>query len=266
MPKDKARSYRWTTSISKSLDEGVQVRGYDVLNDLVGTIDFGQMVYLLFKGELPLGNQGKMINAIFVCVADHGISPSATVTRFVQSAGVPIQCAVAAGIMTLGDIHGGAGEAFCRTVKELVEKANGENREFSAVATEYVRAHKIIDGFGHPQHPEGDPRKTVLFRLADEYGISGDHVRMTDELEHALQIRVGRRIPANVDAAIGAIAADLGFDWRLVRSLIAIPRTAGLFAHSFEEMTRERGWRELDPQLLDYDGLDLRSAKSSKAD
>src|SRR5690606_21431246 len=82
----------WRTAIGDPTPhEGTIVRGYDVLTDLVGQIHFGAMVYLLYKGELPTGNEAKMINAMFLSVADHGISPSSTVTRFVQSAGVPIQ-------------------------------------------------------------------------------------------------------------------------------------------------------------------------------
>ena len=71
----------WRTAIAEATSDGVQVRGYDVVKDLIGKIDFGAMVYLLLKGELPKGNEGQMINAIFVSVADHGISPSSTVSR-----------------------------------------------------------------------------------------------------------------------------------------------------------------------------------------
>jgi citrate synthase/citryl-CoA lyase len=42
----------WTSAIGEFTSDGVTVRGYDVLNDLVGKIDFGAMVYLLLSGEL----------------------------------------------------------------------------------------------------------------------------------------------------------------------------------------------------------------------
>jgi citrate synthase len=225
-----------------------------VLHDLVGRIDFGQMVFLLLTGELPKGNEGKMINAVFVAVADHGISPSSTVTRFIQAAGVPIQCSVAAGVMMFGDIHGGAGQELARNVHALVQNAKSSSRSFEEMAQEFVAAHRRIDGFGHPQHPEGDPRTQVLFGLADEYGVAGDHIAMTRALEQALQRRAKRPIPANIDSAIGAIALDLGLDWRLARALIVIPRTAGLFAHAHEEMTREPGWRQVPMEQIGYDG------------
>jgi citrate synthase/citryl-CoA lyase len=244
----------WRSAIAEFKPDGVSVRGYDVLGELTGKIDFGAMVYLLLTGELPKGNESKMINAVFVAVADHGISPSSTVTRFVQAAGVPIQCSVAAGVMMFGDIHGGAGQEFGRNVQELVKKAKAESRPFDDVAKEFVLAHKRIDGFGHPQHPEGDPRTKVLFALADQYGCSGDHIAMTRAMERALEARARRPIPANIDSAIGAIASDLGLDWRLARALLVIPRTAGLFAHAHEEMTREPGWRQVPMDQIEYDG------------
>jgi len=244
----------WCSAIAEFKPDGVSVRGYDVLSELTGKIDFGSMVYLLLTGDLPKGNESKMINAVFVAVADHGISPSSTVTRFIQAAGVPIQCSVAAGVMMFGDIHGGAGQEFARNVQELVKKAKAASRSFDDVAREFVMANKRIDGFGHPQHPQGDPRTKVLFALADEYGCSGDHIAMTRAMERALEARARRPIPANIDSTIGAIASDLGLDWQLARALLVIPRTAGLFAHAHEEMTREPGWRQVPMDDIEYDG------------
>lgn len=248
------QSYEWRTSIAEATADGVRVRGYDVLRDLAGKVDFAEMVFLLFAGELPTAGQAKMINAVFVCCADHGISPSSTVARFVQAAGVPIQCGVAAGLMTFGDIHAGAGQEFCRNISELVAEARRDGRSLDEVAREFVRSRKRIDGYGHPQHPDGDPRTAVLFGLAREFGVAGDHIALTLAIEGALAEKAKRAIPANIDAAVGAIVADLGLDWRLARALIAIPRTAGLFAHCFEEMVREPGWRQITLDKIKYDG------------
>ena len=256
----------WRTSIADVADDGVMIRGYDVLNDLVGKIDFGALVYLLYRGELPKGNESKIINAMFICVAEHGISPSSTVTRFVQAAGVPIQCSVAAGAMMFGDVHGGAGEAFARDIQKMVAEAAGTGRSYADIAVEHVRNHKRVDGFGHPQHPQGDPRGKVLFALAEEYGLAGDHIRMTRELEKALVEKTGRPLLANIDAAVGAIISDLGFDWRLARAFIVVPRTAGLFAHALEESEREPGWRQITLDQIEYDGPARRSNGAAASD
>jgi citrate synthase/citryl-CoA lyase len=247
----------WRTSIAEATDDGMVIRGYDVLKDLVGKIDFGALVYLLYRGELPKGNESKIINAIFICAAEHGISPSSTVTRFIQAAGVPIQCSVAAGAMMFGDVHGGAGQEFSRGIQELVQDANATGRDYAEAALEYVRKHKRLDGFGHPQHPHGDPRSKVLFGLAEELGLAGDHIRMTRAVETALVEKTKRPLLANIDAAIGAIISDLGFDWRVARAFIVVPRTAGLFAHAFEEQVREPGWRQITLDQIEYDGVAL---------
>ncbi|MGI4748704.1 MAG: citrate/2-methylcitrate synthase, partial [Janthinobacterium lividum] len=196
----------------------------------------------------------KVINALFICCAEHGISPSTTVTRFVQAAGVPIQCAVAAGVMMFGDIHGGAGEEFARDIMALVAQAHEDGQDFDMVADAYVAAHKRISGYGHPQHPSGDPRTAVLFDLAEREGVAGDHIAMTRAVENAIERKRGRRIGANIDAAVGAISADLGLDWRVSRACIVVPRTAGLFAHAQEEMVREPGWRQIPLSEIKYDG------------
>ncbi len=253
----------WRTKIAEATDEGMVIRGYDVLKDLVGKIDFGALVYLLLKGELPKGNESKMINALFICSAEHGISPSSTVTRFVQAAGVPIQCAVATGVMMFGDVHGGAGQEFSKNIQDLVAETETKNGDYHEVAKEYVKKHKRLDGFGHPQHPSGDPRTKVLFGLAKEYGVAGNHIRMTEALERALVEKTKRPLLANIDAAIGAIISDMGFDWRVARAFIVIPRTAGLFAHAHEESVREPGWRQITLDQIEYDGPARRTNTNS---
>lgn len=248
------KAYAWKTSIAEATDTGITVRGYDVLNDLVGKIDFVSMFYLLLTGKMPTDGQVKVINALFICCAEHGISPSTTVSRFIQAAGVPVQCSVAAGVMMFGDIHGGAGEEFSRDIMELVETAKSSGQDFDTAADEYVAKHKRISGYGHPQHPSGDPRTEVLFKLAEDEDVAGDHIAMTKAIERAIERKRGRKIGANIDAAVGAISADLGLDWRVSRACIVVPRTAGLFAHAHEEMVREPGWRQIPLSEIKYDG------------
>jgi citrate synthase len=161
--------------------------------------------------------------------------------------------------MMFGDIHGGAGQEFSRHIQKLVHDTNDSSRDYDDAASQFVRQHQRIDGFGHPQHPSGDPRGKVLFGLAQKYGVAGDHVRMTQALERALVEKKKRPLLANIDAAIGAIISDMGFDWRVARAFIVVPRTAGLFAHALEELTREPGWRQITLDQIEYDGPQRRT-------
>ena len=53
---------------------------------------------------------------------------------------------------------------------------------------------------------------------------------------------------------MGALGLDMGLDWRLLRALAFVPRSAGLSVHALEEMTREAGWRHVPDEEITYDG------------
>ena len=76
--------FHWQSAISYKTRERIVVRGYDV-NELTGNISFAEMVHLVWKGNLPDENTGKMINAMLVCFAEHAMSPSSASARMVMS-------------------------------------------------------------------------------------------------------------------------------------------------------------------------------------
>lgn len=98
----------WKTSITRVEPNKLLVRGYP-LEELMGKAGFGQMVYLLFKGELPSQNAGKMIEALLTSSVDHGATPPSVLSALtVASTGAPLNAAVAAGILAISKFHGGA--------------------------------------------------------------------------------------------------------------------------------------------------------------
>ena len=102
----------WKTSLSKVTQNKILIRGYRV-DDLMEHCSFGDVIYLTFTGELPAGNEGRMLETIVVSSTDHFfLAPSVDSTRFVASGGVPLQASVAAGLISLGDHHGGAGRTM----------------------------------------------------------------------------------------------------------------------------------------------------------
>src|SRR5690606_27996550 len=59
----------------------------------------------------------------------------------------------------------------------------------------------------------------------------------------------GPKLPEQVTG----ILMDLGFDWRLARVFVFVPRAAGIAAHAVEEVKRERGWRVIaKSEDIDY--------------
>ena len=107
----------WKTSISQVRPNEILVRGYPI-EELTSRRSFGDIVYLLLTGELPVGNEGRLVEAILVACCEHSLaSPSVDAVRFVASSGVPLQTAVAAGVSGIGEVHGGAIEPCARLVK-----------------------------------------------------------------------------------------------------------------------------------------------------
>jgi citrate synthase len=115
---------------------------------------------------------------------------------------------------------------------------------------------QIPAGFGHRFHTR-DPRAARLFQMALELELEGEHVRMVRAVERVLTHRErdsGRALAVNVDGAIAAISADLGFAYDLGNAIFLISRLPGLIAHANEERTRQAPMRQIDPSAYAYDG------------
>src|SRR6476659_6440974 len=141
----------WRTSLSAVEPNKILIRGYRV-EDLMARCSFGDMIYLTFKGDLPTGNEGRMIEMIVVSSTDHSfLAPSIDATRFVASGGVPLQASVAAGVISLGEHHGGAIEQCSKLLQESVK--------YPDVTIEIVKDYRMrkqrIHEFGHPLHDRG---------------------------------------------------------------------------------------------------------------
>ena len=246
---------RVRSAISQLYPDRILVRGYDLV-ELVGTHTFGDVVYLLMSGELPGGQEGRLVEAILVSCAEHSINaPSTHAARTVANCGVPVQSAIAAGVSAVGEYHGGAGEACARMLQEAIRARPGTPPEVLAgeIVADFRRGGQRVPGFGHRFH-DPDPRAVRLLSLADEWGISGQHVALARAMVGALRAATGRSLPMNVDGALGALISDMGIDWRYGKALFLLGRTAGLAAHVHEEMTTGRPFKFFGPVEVEYVG------------
>jgi len=248
----------WRTAISRFDDASVEIAGYKH-EDLIRKLDFTSMLFVLFQQRIPSAAEVRVLNAMMVSVIDHSIVASSAVTRIVSASGVPLQASVAAGILTIGDIHGGAGQELSRRLEEWVSQAESDSVPLDHKATQIVRALREagerVEGYGHPLHPKGDARVDAVIEVAREVDLVGPHLRLALHISEAIQAASGKALPLNIDGVVAALASDLGFNWRLGRAFIFIPRAAGLAAHAMEEATRERGWRKVASfDDIEYDG------------
>jgi len=255
----------WKTAITKIEPNKVCVRGYRI-DELMGRISFGEMVYLVLKGDLPTPQIGKLMDAIMVSSVDHGATPpSALAARTVASGGAPLTTAIAGGIMTINKHHGGAIEVCMRILNEMVAYKHEKGLDTQTAAREKMaefRAKKVrVPGYGHRIHTD-DPRTRRLFVLAGEAGVAGEHIEMGHALRQAMKESLGKDLPMNVDGGIAAVLCELGFPPELGNGFFAISRTVGLTAQVYEEQTRERPMRRIDPTDHEYDGPAERSLEN----
>src|SRR5262245_32315315 len=252
-------SDRWQTSLTSIEPNKILIRGYP-LDEMMGRLGFAEAVYLLLMGELPTAAIGRMLNAVLISSIDHGVTPPSTLAaRNVATSGAPLKDCVAAGILAFGPHHGGDIESCMRFLDSglaLVRGGQTVQQAAEAIAQDCVRERQTPPGFGHRFHTR-DPRAARLFQMALELELEGEHVRLIRAVERAFETRKGdpdRPLPVNVDGAIAAISADLGFAYELGNAIFLISRLPGLIAHAHEERLRQKPMRQIDPKDHDYDG------------
>jgi citrate synthase len=254
---------RWPTALTSIAPNSILIRGYAV-DEMMGRLSFADAVYLLLMGELPSPAIGRMLNAVLVSSLDHGVTPPSTLAaRNVATSGAPLKDCVAAGILAFGPHHGGDIETcmrFLDTGLGLVRSGRSLREAAETLAADSVRDGQTPPGFGHRFHTR-DPRAARLFQMALELELEGEHVRMIRAIERELMAReehIGRHLPVNVDGAIAAVCADLGFAYELGNAIFLISRLPGLIAHSHEERASNKPMRQIDPKDHDYVGSSAR--------
>jgi citrate synthase len=250
---------RWRTALTSIAPNSILIRGFPV-DELMGRLSFADAVYLLLMGELPSPAIGRMLNAVLVSSLDHGVTPPSTLAaRNVATSGAPLKDCVAAGILAFGPHHGGDVESCMRFLDSgltMVRGGKTVQQAAEVLVDDCLREGQTPPGFGHRFHTR-DPRAARLFQMALELELEGEHVRMIRATERVLDARheaLGRNMPVNVDGAIAAICADLGFAYDLGNAIFLISRLPGLIAHAHEERVRQAPMRQIDPKDHDYDG------------
>ncbi len=245
----------WNTYISNIEEGNIYVKGYE-LSELMEKCSFSDIVFLMTIGDLPKLSQKKLMEAILVSCCDQSIYPPSTnATRFVASCGVPLQAAVAAGILAFGDHHGGAIENCAKLLQENIIEAGGESTD--EIAAKIIKVYRDnnerVPGFGHAFF-ERDPRSVKLLEIAESCISPRPHIDLLRSLEAELSRGKAKNIASNINGAIAASISDLGIDWRLGRGLFIISRSIGLVAHAAEETREGKKYRKTAMKNVEYLG------------
>jgi citrate synthase len=219
-------------------------------------LSFADTIFLLHQSRLPNDSERRLLDAILVGVADHGSgAPSCATARLAASGNrQSLSAAVAAGILAIGDEHGGAGSLCMELIGEGIDRSAREAIPLDEAArriTAEAKAQKRrLPGFGHRVHTV-DPRKDVLFGMARDSGVAGKGIEFITALESAIGEQI-RPLPINIDGALAAVLFDMGFPPPFGKLVFIIGRVAGLTAEVAEEYAREKAMRVRIP--VTYDG------------
>ena len=213
-----------------STRERIVVRGKDLPGEILGHLNLGDMAFLELTGRVPNARESKLFNAMVVTLVEHGITPSALAARLTYL-GAPeaMQAAVAAGLCGLGSVFVGSMEGVARMLSENAD----------------VDQMKRVPGLGHPLHKPVDPRTARLFQIARETGFYGKYCERMEGIGRQ------RKLVVNATGAIGALACELGLDWRAVKGLGVMARAIGLVGHLLEESRQpmaEAIWHQVEEQ------------------
>ena len=222
------------SDLAWSTPERIVVRGKDLPGEILGHLNLGDMAFLELTARVPSEKESKLFNAMVVTLVEHGVTPSALAARLTYL-GAPeaMQAAVAAGLCGLGSVFVGSTEGVAKMLSE------------TTTAEQALKQYKRIPGLGHPLHKPVDPRTVRLFEIARETGFYGKHCRLMEELSRL------KNLTLNATGAIGALACELGLDWKAVRGLGVMARAVGLVGHILEESRQpiaEEVWLRIEAE------------------
>ena len=226
-----------TTAICGFDEDAIVIRGKPLVDDIMGHYSFVDLLILQALGREPNAVQSRLVDAVLVTIMEHGLVPSAIVTRLTHY-GAPesLQGAIAAGLLGVGDRYAGTAGA-CGTLLERIVTAPPGEQERAAIRE--IRAcrrdQRPVPGFGHPVHRSVDRRVARLLAIARDGGAEGRWIAALEVLESCVRRELGKPLVTNISAAIAATLGEAGIPPAMMRGIVLTARCAGLVGHLLEE-------------------------------
>ena len=229
----------YRTDIAWSSADSITVFGRSLPDEILGHLSFGDMAFLELTARTPTPDESRMFNAMLVTLVEHGLTPSTIVARLTYL-GAPeaMQAAVAAGLSGLGTVFVGSVEGSAKMLSEAMPKPDAAldmDEIARSIVGKFAAAKAIIPGIGHPFHKPIDPRTPRLIQIARETGFDGPYVALIQKVAAEAGRARKRDLPCNATGILGAIACEMGFDWKICRGLGVMARAVGIVGHILEE-------------------------------
>jgi citrate synthase len=212
-------------------------RGYDVFGEMVGNARWVEMLFLLFRDELPDTAALNMLEALAVALANPG--PRDPSVHAAMCGGVAGSSAAASLIAALGV---GAGRyRGARDVFDMMGAWDACGTDIDAwLAHLRGEPEESVDIWPRREHPPGfDPHgvstSTIVRQLLDALARVGatPNLRWLVENRQALERAAG--LPLEMTAVAAAALSDLGFTPAEGEMLFLLLRLPGAAAHALEQ-------------------------------
>lgn len=239
---------KWETAITNINSGHETIRGKK-LSGLVKANSFTETIFLIWQGRMPKPAETKMLDALLVSAIDHGTGTASAMTaRIVASAKNDLHTSLAAGILAMGERHGSAIE---NAAKFFV--ANSDNKNIAGLVKELKEKKVRMAGFGHAVLSK-DNRSVDILKIAKKLGFYKKCCAVAVQVEKELNKISSKGVPLNIDGAMAAVLADMGFDPKIMKGIFIAARVPGLVAHIYEETKNDAGLRRLSEDEITYIG------------
>lgn len=214
------------------IGEGVQCQGYSLLEDLVGSTGFFQVLMLHVTNRLPEKRLTQWLEAAFICLSFP--DPRIWCNQVAALAGTarcsPV-AAMSAGALASDSALYGPGSALAAL--SFIKKALADSaatRDLNALLDSgpYRRGKLRAPGYSRPV-ALGDDRVARMDQFAAELGFDdGPHLSLAWQLDKAVQARSGDSI--NLLGYIAAFWLDQGFNEQQAYTVFSLCVNGGLHA------------------------------------
>lgn len=240
---------KYQTKISKIGNNDVTIRDTK-LSHLIKNESFSNSIFLLLSGRKPSKKESILFEKILISIIDHGMGTTSSMTsRFVASGGNSLNVGVGAGLLSIGDYHGGAIENCMKQFYELKEMNNSKQQE---LINSKINDKQIIYGFGHKIYKNGDPRVKIISDIVKEIKFESKFITIIEMVETSFNKIKNKKVYCNIDGLIAALLCDFGFDSLLGKGIFLIGRTPGLVAQTYEELKFEKPVRRIDEEEIEF--------------
>ena len=214
------------------IGKGVTSHGYSLLDDLVGSAGFFQVMVLNVTGRLPSKELTQWMESTFMCLSwpDPRIWCNQIGALGGLSKSSPVSSICAGTLASDSKLYGpGTALTAAKFILDVFENVNqGATVEEYIENKAKIRGRLIVPGYARPI-ATGDERVTAMRRLAEELGFEeGKHTSLAFEIQSYLFEKYGEAM--NLAGYIVAFMADQGFTATEIYRIYSLCVNSGVHA------------------------------------